>query len=339
MADAGVRLVCHASEVAVVGFVEVLTHLPAVLAAMQRLERVLDDERPDLVVPVDFPDFNLRLAARAHARSAGVVYYVSPQVWAWRPGRVRAIERIVRRMLVLFPFEEVFYREAGVPVTFVGHPAAETRPPSDRNRVRVDAGLDPDRPLVALLPGSRRQEVRRLLPVQLSALERVRRARPGLQAVIPRARTLPAGLLESMAERSGGHVRIVDGPYPEILEASDVAAVASGTATLDAAVASVPTVVVYRIQPLSYRVARRLVRVEHVALPNLVAGRRIFPELVQEDCTPERVAEALQRFLDDSALAEEVRSSLRQIRRHLDGDGAYERAARAVLAELPDGVR
>jgi len=339
MAEAGVRLVRHASSVAVMGLVEVLTHLPVVLGAMQALESALDDEPPDLVVPVDFPDFNLRLAARARARGIPVVYYVSPQVWAWRAGRAREIARIVRRMLVLFPFEAEFYQRAGVPVTFVGHPAAARRPAAHRAEVLAAAGLAPDRPLVALLPGSRRKEVRRHFPVLLEALGLLRRARSGIQAVVPRARTLPPGFLEAIAARSGEEVRILEGSYPEILEVSEAGAVVSGTATLDAAMAGLPSVVVYRMQTLSYLLARRLVRVEHIALPNLVAGRRILPELVQEDCRPDRVASELVRFLEDPEARGTAREALLRLRGTLRGDGALRRAAESVLAELPAGLR
>jgi lipid-A-disaccharide synthase len=339
MAEVGVRLVRHASEVAVMGFVEVLTHLPVVLGAMHALERSLDDEPPDLVVPVDFPDFNLRLAARARARGIPVVYYVSPQVWAWRAGRAREIARIVRRMLVLFPFEAEFYERAGVPVTFVGHPAAASRRPVRREEVFRSAGLSPDRPTLALLPGSRGKEVGRLFPVLLEALARLKRERPTLQAVVPRARTLPPGFLERIAARAGAEVSILDGWYPQILDVSEAGAVASGTATLDAAMSGLPSVVVYRMQALSYLLARRLVRVDHIALPNLIAGRRLLPELVQADCRPDRVAAELAPFLDDPRVREGARESLLRLRAALRGDGAFRRAAEAVLAELPAGLR
>lgn len=339
MAEAGVRLVRHASGVAVMGLVEVLTHLPVVLGAMQALERALDDEPPDLLVPVDFPEFNLRLAARARARGIPVVYYVSPQVWAWRAGRAREIARLVRRMLVLFPFEAEFYERAGVPVTFVGHPAAAARESVRREEVLRSAGLSTDRPTLALLPGSRRKEVRRLFPVLLGALARLRRERPALQAVVPRARTLPPGFLEGIAARAGSEVSILDGSYPEILDVSDAGAVASGTATLDAAMAGLPSVVVYRMHALSYLLARRLVRVEHIALPNLIAGRRLLPELVQADCRPERVAAEIAPFLDDPEVRERARDSLLRLRGALRGDGAFRRAAESVLAELPAGFR
>ncbi|HEX6851049.1 MAG TPA: lipid-A-disaccharide synthase [Candidatus Polarisedimenticolaceae bacterium] len=338
MAASGVRLVQHASEVAVVGFVEVIRHLPAIRRAMASLETLLDDERPELVVPVDFPDFNLRLAARAHARGIPVVYYVSPQVWAWRRGRVRTIRSIVRRMLVLFPFESAFYASEGVPVTFVGHPAAAGGIPRDTASLRRGIGLPDQGPVVALLPGSRRGEVTRHLPILLEAARLLRRRIPSASFVVPQARTLPAGLLEEIvaASRLPG-VLVHAGDYPGVLHLCAAGAVASGTATLDAALAGLPTVVVYRMQALSYLLARRLVQVPHIALPNLVAGRRIFPELVQEAFTPEAVAGTIASWIEDDEAARRVRDALGELRAQLCGEGAFDRAAQAVLDELSRG--
>ncbi|HUC43917.1 MAG TPA: lipid-A-disaccharide synthase [Candidatus Sulfotelmatobacter sp.] len=335
MAEAGVRLVQHAREVAVVGIVEVARHLPTIRNAMARMRALLEDERPDLFVPIDYPDFNLRLAAQACAAGVPVVYYVSPQVWAWRRGRVRTIRDLVRRVLVLFPFETAFYERERVPATFVGHPAAAARARADRAEVRRAAGLDPARPLVALLPGSRRGEVGRLLPILGRAGRVLAASHSQAQFVIPKARTLPPGLVETIAAREAPSGTVVLGDlYPEILEAADCGAVASGTATLDAALAGMPLVAVYRMQPLSYLVARALVDVAHVALPNLVAGRRIVPELVQGDCTPEGIARELAAYLADGGVAAAVRAALGAVREGLHGDGAYERAAAAVLAEV-----
>lgn len=335
MAGAGVRLVQHASDVAVVGFVEVIRRLPTIRRAMARLESVLRDESPDLLVCIDFPDFNLRLAARAKAAGVPVVYYVSPQVWAWRRGRVRAIRDLVRRMLVLFPFESTFYETEGVPVTFVGHPAAASRARASRGDLVGRIGLVPERPVVALLPGSRLGEAGRLLPILLDAARTVRRSHPTVQFAVPKARTIPDGYLERIAAPFDlADLAIVDGAYPGILEVADAGAVASGTATLDAALAGLPFVAVYRMQPLSYMIARTLVRVDHIALPNLVAERRIVPELVQGACTGAAIANVLASLLDDSRSAESIRTGLGAVRERLRGDGAFDRAAVAVLEEV-----
>jgi lipid-A-disaccharide synthase len=334
MEAAGVTLVQHARDVAVVGLVEVLRHLPAIRRAMGRLEETLRTSAPDLLVPIDFPDFNLRLAARAKRAGVPVVYYVSPQVWAWRRGRVRTIRDLVRRMLVLFPFESSFYEHEGVPATFTGHPAAAARVPERRELLLPRLGLDPGRPVAAILPGSRRGEVSRVFPVLLRAARQVAGTHPAVQFVVPQARTLPDGFLQTIAAPYGlDALTVVHDAYPGILEVSDAAAVASGTATLDAALAGVPFVAVYRMQALSYAIAKLLVRVDHIALPNLVAAARVVPELVQGECTPEAVAAHLRGFLDEPAKAEALREGLAGIRAKLAGDGAYRRAAEAILAE------
>lgn len=335
MESAGVRILQSASEVAVVGILEVIAHLPAVRRAMARLREALESLRPDVIVPVDFPDFNLRLAAAAHASRVPVVYYVSPQLWAWRAGRMATIRRIVDRMLVLFPFEERLYHEAGVPVTFVGHPVAEAPvedPMSRDDLARI--GLDPDGTTVALLPGSRVSEVKRVFPSMLGAAELLAARRPDLRFVVPRAGTLPREFLESFVPAPRHRiVRIHSGDYPAILRSCAAGAVASGTATLDAAVAGLPMVVVYRMSGVSYLLARALVRVEHVALANLVAGRRLVPELIQSECTSEGIATAIERFLVDREAAAQVRAGLAEVRERLEGTGAFERAAAAVLDE------
>lgn len=335
MAEAGVRLVQHASAVAVVGIVEVLSHLGEIRRAMARLERAIEEERPDLVVPIDFPDFNLRLAARARRRGAEVVYFVSPQVWAWRRGRVRTVKRLVRRMLVLLPFEAAFYESAGVPVTFVGHPAADEppRPREARAETLARLGLDPGSLAVALLPGSRRGEASRLFPIFLGAAAAIAGSRPGARFVVPRARTLPDGFLEAMVRPGGPEVRIVADAYADILASVDAAIVGSGTATLDAALAGVPFVAAYRMAPLSYLLARLLVRVDHIALPNLVAGRRVVEELVQGACRPDRLAGAVLRLVDDPREGERIRRDLAGIRDRLRGPDAFGAAAREVLRE------
>jgi lipid-A-disaccharide synthase len=339
MAHAGVRLVQHAREVAVVGFVEVIRHLPTIRRAMARLEAVLRRERPDVLVPIDYPDFNLRLAERARSAGVPVVYYVSPQVWAWRRGRVRTMRELVRRMLVLFPFESRFYEAEGVPATFVGHPAAASHVRAVRGELLPKLGLDPRHPVVALLPGSRVGEVGRLFPILLDAATALRRSHPSVQFVVPRAATIPEDFLAPFADRAGlSALAIPAGAYPGVLEVADAGAIASGTATLDAAVAELPFVAVYRMQSLSYSIAKSLVRVDHIALPNLVASERIVPELVQGECTPAAIAEVLRGLLDDPTRAEKIRRALARVRLSLSGDGAFDRAAAAVLAEVARAV-
>jgi lipid-A-disaccharide synthase len=334
MAEAGVRLVQHAADVAVVGFVEVVRHLPEIRRAMARLESAVREERPDVVVPIDFPDFNLRLAGRVTPWNLPVVYYVSPQVWAWRRGRVRRMRHVVRRMLVLFPFESAFYEAEGVPATFVGHPAAGERARAVRSALLPRIGLDADEPVVAILPGSRVGEAGRLFPILVAAAVDLRRSHPSAQFVVPKARTIPPGFLERIAGDGGAPwIAVREGEYPGLLDVADAAVVASGTATLDAGLAGVPFVAVYRMQAVSYLIAKALVRVEHIALPNLVAQARIVPELVQGACTPAAVAATLRALLDEPSRAETLRAGLRGVSAQLRGDGAFDRAAAAVLEE------
>jgi lipid-A-disaccharide synthase len=336
MREAGVRLLQDAAEVAVVGIFEVLAHLPAIRRAKRRLDSFLRTERPDVLVPVDFPDFNLRLAAEAGRAGVPVVYFVSPQVWAWRRGRVKRIRHLVRRMLVLFPFETAFYEQAGVPVTFVGHPMAERGPaPAAREALCERAGLDPEATHIALLPGSRRGEVERLLPVLLEAAGRLREGRPELRFLVSAAPGLePRALRREIPASLADVVRLHAGDYPEILAVCEAGVVAAGTASLEAAVMGLPIVVVYRMNPLSYALGRALVRVEHVAMPNLVAGRRVVPELIQGDCTPTAIAAALAAYLDGPDEARRVREALGEVRKRLGGPGIFDRAAEAVLEEM-----
>ena len=339
MAEAGVRLLQDSHEVSVTGLLEVVRHLPAIRRIKKRLVAELERQPPDLLVPIDFPDFNLRIAADAGRLGIPVVYYVSPQVWAWRRGRLRRIRELVRRMLVLFPFETGFYERAGVPVTFVGNPVA-LRGGTDRSAAELlaGAGLEGEGSVVALVPGSRVGEVRRMLPVMLDAARLLQQVRPGLRFLLTVAPGLDRDKLESTVDRSGlDRVALHEGDFPEVLSPCAAGLVTAGTASLEAAMVGLPMVVVYRMNPLSYLLGRLLVRVENVALPNLVAGRRIVPELIQGGCRPHAVAAELARFLDDPVRAARVRRELSELRTKLAGEGAYERAAEAVLAELAAG--
>jgi len=337
MAAAGVRLLARSSDVAVVGITEVLGRLPALLRARRALALALEAEQPDLFVPIDFPDFHLRLVPRAARAGTRVVYFVSPQIWAWRRGRIRAIRRHVARMLVLFPFEAAFYEAAGVPVTFVGHPVVDDpTAAAPLEELTRRAGLEPGRPTVALLPGSRPSEVGRLLPVLLGAASILAARRPAPQFLVPLAPGLEPTLVTARIAGSGvERVHAHAGDFPAILAGCVAGAVTSGTASLEAALAGLPMVVVYRMAPLSYAVGRLLVRVEHVALPNLVAGGRVVPELIQGQCTARSVAARLAELLDRPDLRDRVRADLARVRARLGHPGVFARAARAVLAELP----
>lgn len=295
MAAAGVELIAHVDQLAVMGFVEVLRHLPYFIELMDRVKALLRDRRPDIVIPIDYPGFNLRLAR--HARGAGlpVLYYIAPQVWAWHRSRMRQLAENTDRLAVILPFEEELFREAGANAVFVGHPLADQPAPVE-NRVRFAAtlGLDPDRPALALFPGSRAQEVDRQLATFVGAAAEVRRARPDVQPVIASSGAVPAAAYET-----AGLPHTDDGWT--LLHHATAALVKSGTSTLQAALAGTPLVVTYRVHPLTYFMARQLVRVPHVGLVNLVAGERVAPELLQDDATPQRLAAALLPLLDDTS--------------------------------------
>jgi lipid-A-disaccharide synthase len=306
---------------------------------IRRLVEAARTTRPDAFVAIDFPDFNFRLVAALRRLGIPVVYYVPPQLWAWRPRRIRTIQRHVQRVLVIFPFEERLYREAGVPVEFVGHPLVEmARASCPRERFLADVGLAPEAPTLALLPGSRTNEVERLVPVMAGALPMIRRQVPALQVLVARAPNLRSELFDPLRRLAAGEGDA--SPLPlvevaqrtdEVLAASDVVVTASGTATVQCVLHERPMVVVYRLSPLTYRLGKPLVNVDTYAMVNLVAGRRIVPELIQEACTPARVAGEVVALFVDHGLRARVRKDLREVKERLGAPGASGRAAEAVL--------
>ena len=330
----GAELVADYRGLTVTGLSEALSVLPRSLAVYRRLVRMARAERPDVFVPIDFPDFNFRLAGALHRLGVPVVYYVCPQLWAWRRGRLRTMRRFVRRALVIFPFEAAIYRDAGIPVEFVGHPLVElSQPRESRGDFLQAAGLDPAAPTVALLPGSRPNEVRAILPEIVRAAPLIRRQAPKAQFLVARAPHLDDGLFAPLADLSaaGLPLAVVTSRTDDVLAASDVAVTASGTATVQAALHGLPLVIVYRLSPLTYRLVRTFAQVDTVGMVNLIAGRRIVPELVQDALTAEAVRDEVVRFLLDAEAADRTRQALGQVRERLGGAGASGRAAAAVL--------
>ena len=324
----GGRLLGHVRDLAVVGLFEVLRHLRRLRAVFRSVLDEVEREPPAVAVLVDYAEFNLRLARELRKRGVPVVYYVSPQVWAWRRGRLRAIRESVAHMVVIFPFEEPLYREAGVPVTFVGHPLVElARPAADRAAFLASRGLDPARPVLAVLPGSRRQEVAHNLPPIAAALGLLRERRPELQFALAVAPSLDPGLFDGPL--AGLPVTRVSAATHELLSASSAGIVASGTATVEAALMDLPMVVVYRLSPLTYALGRPFVRVPHYAMANLIAGRKVVTELIQGDFRPERVAGEVEALLAGPR-RQEVLSGLAEVRARLGPPGASARAAEVV---------
>ena len=328
-----VALLGHVRDLAMVGIVEVLRHLGKLRRVFNAVLAEVDRRRPDLAVLVDYPSFNLRLARALKRRGVPVVYYVSPQIWAWKGWRIREIRRNVAHMLVIFPFEEAIYERAGVPVTFVGHPLVDlVRPAPDRAAFLRSAGLDPSRPVIAVLPGSRPTEVRHNLPALAGGLVLLAERRPDLQFLLAVAPSLEPDVFRG--ELGTLPVALLAGQTHAVLGAATVALVASGTATVEAALVGTPMVVVYRVSPLSYTLGRRMVRVPHVAMANLIAGREVVRELIQADFTRETVAREALALLEDPARLARVREELAQVRDRLGAPGASGRAAEVVFKYL-----
>jgi len=333
MRSHGFEAIVPSEDISVAGLTEVLFAIPRIWRIMRRITAVARERRPDVAVLIDMPDFNLRLAKRLNTLNIPVVYYISPQLWAWRQGRVKQIRERVDKMLVILPFEKDFYEKHGVPVEFVGHPLIEELPlDTNRDGARERLTLTKHKgPLIAVLPGSRHKEVSRHLPVMLAGLLRLKEKFPGLRPVIPVAHTIDRAMVERSVAASGLEADIVDGHATDVLLASDAALVCSGTSTLQTALLLRPMVVVYRVSWLSYQILKRLVKVAHIALVNLIAGRALAPELIQNAMTPKAIADAVEPFLDDSPLAEETRAAFRGLRAQLGDGNTAERVADAVL--------
>ena len=330
---AGMDTIVDARTLATMGLVEARERLGTIWRAYRRVRRIVREEKPDLVILIDFAEFNMALAGVAHRAGVPVLYYISPQVWAWRRGRVRKIARRVSRLAVVFPFEVPLYAWSGVRADFVGHPLLDlVRVGRDRPAFLGAPALDPGKRLVALLPGSRAKEMQLLLPAMADAAARLT-ARGDVQCALALADTLSETDIAVSMRGAAFPYPVVRGETYDLVHASDVAIVASGTATLETALLERPMVIVYRTAPLTYALARRLVSVPFIGMPNLIAGRGVVPELIQDDANPERMAAEVARFLDDPAHAAATRDALAAIRPALGGGGAAERAA-AIAAEM-----
>ena len=336
MAAAGLQAVAHSSEISVVGLTEALKVLPRARRVFARLLREVDHRRPALAVLIDSPEFNLRLARELKRRGLEVAYYISPQVWAWRRGRIKTIGRLVDRMLVFFPFEVDLYRGYGVDVVHVGHPLVDEVPELPQAWDRGAPLAEPYR--VALLPGSRVSEIEALLPTLLAAVRRLSGMLP-VEAHIVRAPAIPRELLEEHVELSGLPVAIVSEDRFAAIADSHLALCASGTATLEVGLLGTPMVMVYRLASWTYVFARLMVRLPDVSLVNLVLGRRIVPELIQGDANPERIAVEAARLLTEEAAREEMRHALGELRGRLGEGGASGRAAAEIAAMLAEAAR
>jgi lipid-A-disaccharide synthase len=357
MEEAGLELLFPSSDLAVVGVVEVIGHIRPILKAFGRTTAWLRKKRPDLLILIDYPEFNLQVAGRAKKLGIPIFYYISPQVWAWRQGRVKKLRRLVDRMAVILPFEEAFFRSHGMEVSFVGHPLLDVvKAEVSKTEFCREAGLNPERPIVGLVPGSRKSEISRLFPVMAGAAERIFQDRQDVQFVVPLAPSLDPGILESFnhrttelittdphrqlqTDKSLNHpiIRVVKGQTYDAIAASDLILTASGTVTLEAAILGTPMVVTYKVSPITCFLGKCLIKVPFASLVNLVAGRRVVTEIIQRDVTPERLSQEALSLLRDHAGRENMIKGLKEVKNALGGSGASERAADLAI-ELISGT-
>ncbi|PKN50260.1 MAG: lipid-A-disaccharide synthase [Deltaproteobacteria bacterium HGW-Deltaproteobacteria-16] len=330
----GVEILYDASQLAVVGIVEVISHFRFIREAMRALEKRLREQPPDLLILIDYPDFNLILAKKAKRLGIPVFYYISPQVWAWRSGRVKTIKKLVDRMGVILPFEQEFYRKFGMNVDFVGHPLMDAvQPTRSREDFLHSLGIAPESTVIGILPGSRKREIAGMLPVFLAAAKRMQeQMTPKPVFVLPLAPTLSEeDLLDNGLAEAGVEVRVVRENRYDLMGACSAVMAASGTVSLELAILNVPMVISYRVSPLTYFLGRRLIKVQYASLVNLVADREVVPELLQDEAVPEKIAQATMRLIENQAERTRMLAGLAEVRERLGGPGASERSARLAL--------
>jgi len=338
MREAGCEIVADISEMAVVGLTEVLTRLPKIYGVMRRLEASIEREKPLCAVLIDYPDFNLRFAKTVKQKKIKVFYYISPQIWAWRAKRIEVIKKYVDKMVLILPFEESIYHSQGIDATFVGHPLLEEIPlPISPDRARRALGIDTNKKTVALLPGSRASEVARHLPLCLAATEKMKGCND-IQFLLALAEGIGEDQVSEELKRYKTKVYLYHNSVYNILAAADVAVVASGTATLEAALMNTPMVIIYRMSWLSYLLGRLFVRLRNIGLVNIIAGKEIVPELIQKRANPVTLANLVTQLLHDRERREEMKGNLQKIREKLGQPGASQRAA-MLLCQLINEVR
>lgn len=337
MVIAGVDIIEHSSQMAVVGFTEVFSRSNIILKAYFKLRSILKNERPDLLILIDYPGFNISLAGAAKKFGVPVLYYISPQLWAWRSGRAKKISRRVDRMAVILPFEKEFYLDMGtdMPVEYVGHPLMDQIPLDlNKDSIAKEFGINSGDTVIGLLPGSRNEEIKKLLPDMLGAAEIVSSRLENLKCILPVAPTISPDLIDRITVNSPLEIITTSkGVYP-VLKVSDLAFVASGTATLETAIMGVPMIITYRISPLSFSIAKRVAKVPYAGLVNLVAGEEIAPELLQENVTPQIIADKSLEILDDIDRKTAIKDKLAVVKNSLGEPGASARTAKIAFKML-----
>ena len=325
---AGTELLYHSRYLSVIGIIEVLASASHIFKAYQAVKKQIKTAPPDLLILIDYPDFNLRIASIAHKKKVPVLYYISPQIWAWRRGRAKKIARIVDNMAVIFPFETKFYEEVGLPVRFVGHPLLDREvkpknPPKEIIAIKQSSA----NPVIGLLPGSRKGEIKKLLPIMLKAADIIKKKLPSAQFIIPLAPGIERAFINPMLAQTEIDSRMTTDCFYETLEACDMAVVASGTATLETAVMQKPMVIIYKVSLMTYLIGKMLIRVPFIGLANLVAGKKVVPELIQNDATPYKIAAETTAILKDPHRLEEIKTNLAAVKKALGEKGASKKVA------------
>lgn len=332
MREAGVTTLVDCGDLAVMGLVEVLKHFNVISSAFLKLKNILQYDPPDLLILIDYPGFNIRLAKTAKKAGVKVLYYISPKVWAWKAGRIRKIAASVDQMAVIFPFEVPLYENAGVPVSFVGHPMLDlVNVTMTRDEAAAGFGLDPARKIVGLFPGSRRSEIERILPAILGSAKLLQKRFPDVQFVLPLASTLHESDIQPYLEQTGITPVITRTRIHDLIRACDAIISVSGTVTLEIALIGTPMVIIYRLASLTYQVAKRVVKIKHIGLCNIVAGETVVRELIQDQANPEEIAAEIQRLLSDHAYRDTMTDKLGEMRVQLGCGGAAENVARLAL--------
>lgn len=336
MSSAGMKLLRNVNEMSFLGFTEIIKHLPFVRKVMNELLKWIEIERPKVVVLIDYPGFNLRLAEKAKNLGCKIIYYISPQIWAWGKGRIKKIARVVDQMIVIFPFEEELYRNAGVSVEFVGHPILENLESSfSKKDFFSENDLDPDEKLIGLLPGSRTQEVDSLYKIMIDAVDLLKSEYPNMQSITAKSPALDKAVYTKIA--GNDRLKQSNNTY-DIMKHSDLLFVASGTATLESACFGTPLIVVYRVSPISWIIGKILIKIKSIGLVNIVAGKKIAPEILQSELTPSRLTHEALNILKDEKLYAETSSELLKVKKMLGEPGASKKAAELIIKHLQSQI-
>jgi len=332
MAEAGVRLAFDVTALSTVGIAEALKNIKTLQRILQQLADLMEQEQPDVIVLIDYPGFNMEVAKVAKNKGIPLVYYFSPTAWAWGKGRAKKVASLVTKVAAVLPLEADVYREAGAEVEFVGHPLLDiVKPRLSKEDFYRQWELDPQKPIVGLLPGSRNQEIKALLPVLLASAQLVQKKIPSTQFLLPLAHTVKRAVVAEQIRASGLEIKVIEGQTYELMAASDIIVVASGTAALEAACLGTPMVIIYKVSFSTWVLGKLLLKIPYIGMPNILAGREVVPELIQYDAQPEKISQKVLDFLQNPQKLQQVRQELEVVRRKLGGEGAVKRAAQLVL--------